>query len=453
MNIESFLNEICDSFNNHISDNKILEYKTHHKKIKIPLKYIVFYKFLNSFMLKDQSVELINEYIDYSRSCFHEQEKQISLEYFNNLNNHISKICHKYLSNLFPKNSNHSYEPVIVDGVYSNEKDYKPCLNLGFYDLIKGVPICIDYCGTENRNNEHGSLKQFVSENLNYFSNKILVLDRGYFKYEIINFLIENNIKFVIRYKGESGKLNKNLLKNYKNLKIRSIRLNNIVDKDIAIYPKYKRDKVDGILCKTRIQDDCVLITNLSNHFKNELIFDLYKKRWDIESYFKLVKGNFNFQHLTGQEKIDIQKQFLCINIMCLMCKTINHLTVDNFKKETKKSISDLLIINCNQSKIIRFIQTIFLKKIFTTEKCNYETIKNNIKKYLQIRKYEKDRSYPRICKTPYLKWHLKGYSDKSEITKILRAIVNDTVDELNDNLKSKSKHVKILKQIKIQHT
>jgi len=53
MNIESFLNEIYKYFNNHITDDKIGEYKTHHKKIKIQLKYI-----------------------DYSRFCFHEQEKQ-----------------------------------------------------------------------------------------------------------------------------------------------------------------------------------------------------------------------------------------------------------------------------------------------------------------------------------------------------------------------------------------
>ena len=56
--------------------------------------------------------------------------------------------------------------------------------------------------------------------------------------------------------------------------------------------------------------------------------------------------------------------------------------------------------------------------------------------------------------KTDYIqecvKWHLKGYSDKSEITKILRAMLNDTVDDLNDNLKSKSKHVKILKSINL---
>lgn len=450
MSIELFLNEICNSFNNHITDNKILEYKTHHKKLKIQLKYIIFYKFLNSFMLKDQSVEFINEYIDYSRSCFHEQEKQISLNYFTDLNTNISRICNNYLSILFPKTSNNSYEPVIVDGVYSNEKEYKPCLNMGFYDLIKDIPICIDYYGTENRNNEHGSLKQCISENLHYFSNKILVLDRGYYKYEIINFLIEHNIKFIIRYKGESGLLNQKLLKNNKNLTIRSIKLNNIIDKDIKIYPKYKRDQTNGILCKTRLKDDYILITNLSKHFKNETILDLYKKRWDIESYFKLVKANFNFQHLTGKEKIEIQKQYLCINIICSICKVINKLTINNFKKEQKNPISDLFIMNCNQSKILRFIQTIFLKKIFTTENCNWETIKNNIKKYIQIRKYEKDRSYPRICKTPYLKWHLKGYSDKSEITKILRAILNNTVDDLNDNLKSKSKHVKILKSINL---
>lgn len=47
------------------------------------------------------------------------------------------------------------------------------------------------------------------------------------------------------------------------------------------------------------------------------------------------------------------------------------------------------------------------------------------------------------------MKWYIKAYSNQSELIKILMAIENNSLDTLNDNLKSKAKNIKILKVIR----
>ena len=74
-----------------------------------------------------------------------------------------------------------------------------------------------------------------------------------------------------------------------------------------------------------------------------------------------------------------------------------------------------------------------------------YEKFTTDIKIYTNVRKYKKNESNPRQCKTPFMKWYIKAYSNQSEIVKILNAIENGTLNELNKNLKSKAKKIKIL--------
>ncbi len=98
----------------------------------------------------------------------------------------------------------------------------------------------------------------------------------------------------------------------------------------------------------------------------------------------------------------------------------------------------------------MRFFQNIFLDDLIVNNKSStYKKLIKNIKIYTDVRKYKKDRSYPRKCNTPFMKWYIKAYSNQSEIIKILNAINDGTIDKLNNNLKSKSKKIKILGKIK----
>jgi hypothetical protein len=46
-------------------------------------------------------------------------------------------------------------------------------------------------------------------------------------------------------------------------------------------------------------------------------------------------------------------------------------------------------------------------------------------------------------CVMPYCKWYVKMYHKKYEYEKIVKAIINDTIESLNKNLKTKAEEIK----------
>ncbi len=90
--------------------------------------------------------------------------------------------------------------------------------------------------------------------------------------------------------------------------------------------------------------------------------------RWNIETYFKLVKSNFDFQHVTGKEEIEIKKQMLCINMICSICKIMSTFMSEE-KRKLNEDCLDEYIIKTNETKIIRFLQNIFLEEIILNKK------------------------------------------------------------------------------------
>lgn len=278
----------------------------------------------------------------------------------------------------------------------------------------------------------------------------MLILDRCYFCYHLIYFLINHNIKFIIRCKGncQNLKLNKvtkdkqliNLIKNQS----RIIHYNEKTIKTINTSYKSKLNKRKKEYT-IEINNDCTLITNLSKYFNNSELLNFYKKRWNVETYFKLVKRNFIFQHLTNKTEEEIKKQFYCIEIICSICKAINFFLIKN-NKHTNKHTLENFIIKCNETKLIRFIEDILLENIIVDKEISINETKIKLKKYTSVMRYKKNQSNPRICKTPFMKWYIKAYSNENEICKILKAIDSGTTNDLNKNLKTKSKKIRILK-------
>ncbi len=77
-----FFDEIKLCFKKYSSSDIILEHKEHNKKIKVNPCYIILYRFYTSMFSNEESTELINKSVQYSRSSLYRQEKQISLDYY-----------------------------------------------------------------------------------------------------------------------------------------------------------------------------------------------------------------------------------------------------------------------------------------------------------------------------------------------------------------------------------
>ena len=68
-----------------------------------------------------------------------------------------------------------------------------------------------------------------------------------------------------------------------------------------------------------------------------------------------------------------------------------------------------------------------------------------SICKYIVISINEKGRSFPRSSKTPFSKWYIKDYSERTKYARIINAIINEEVNKLPKNLKTLAQKIKIM--------
>lgn len=125
--------------------------------------------------------------------------------------------------------------------------------------------------------------------------------------------------------------------------------------------------------------------------------------------------------------------------------KTIEYIFLkENTLKETitkknKKQVS--CVRKINKSNLIKGIFNSFLYDMLH-DRITQTKIDIFKKSYIVIITNEKDRSFPRTAKTPFTKWYIKGYSEMTKYAKIVDAIINEKVDNLNKNLKMIAKTI-----------
>ena len=247
---------------------------------------------------------------------------------------------------------------IAVDGTFNNinslnKKDnLETSLNMGYYDITNDMPLEITIEGNNKKNNELHILQKYLKNN-QFPSNSILVLDRAYCSYDFINYLLKTNLKFVIRFRNNCKKFDQ--IKN-----IEEVRILKYYDEFVNVIPynKYKKyiDKVEkknnkknnqNVKYKTinniktnnkhsdvsfkkaeiYIKHEYTLLTNLNRDFyDDENIKELYKKRWNIEIFFKLLKYNFKFEHLIEHNKnkdYEKYKRLCLINLIIIYLSKI----------------------------------------------------------------------------------------------------------------------------------
>jgi hypothetical protein len=257
---------------------------------KISFHDALYYKF--SYCFKNNTKQSIvsslnfNENKTIERTTYYKKELMIPLSFYKDLFIKIKNYFNK-------KFNNFEYNIISVDGTYNNtnvnniKSKLETNLNMGYYNVTKCIPLDITFCGEENKNKEVFQLKKYINEgNFNNIKNVIIVADRAYYSFDLINLLSNNDLNYVIRIRNNST------LKNKKLENVRFITYKDTIDIT-------KKDK-NGKNVKLKQTIECNIITNLKNNTHNdEEIKKIYLSRWDIEVFFKLLKSNFKFSKLT----------------------------------------------------------------------------------------------------------------------------------------------------------
>ena len=426
---------------NYRNINKLTNTNLRNRKINcidLILSFVSYTSIGSTHQSITSSINMESSY-DISRQALIKKQENFPIEFFELFSDIILDENNKINKN--PK-------IIAIDGTYNNNYCGQVMSNIGLFDINNNMPIDLKFTGSK-RNNEVKEFTKYIKNNIDLFKDNIIVGDRAYYSFDFIDFLTKNNINYIIRVKKNGDTLNPNKKLsaiNSKNQKIINIRKTS----RIVNFEKLTNKKVRTIhkkYTKIVIKTDCTMITNLSeNKFSDEEISDLYNKRWDVELFFKLIKNNFKFQYINEKSDTKYKKLYAVVLILIHIAKLLEkeymmNKKVDDFITD-KNGKKVKCTVKINLSNIIKgLIESNFIKLMLKGQ-LSMRKINIFMKSYIIIKKNKLDRTFSRKAKRPFSKWHLKGYSEINQYGRIIDALLTDTVDKLNKNLKLMAKRI-----------
>lgn len=163
------------------------------------------------------------------------------------------------------------------------------------FDILNKIIIHskIDKYRASERNLAKDLIKQMNKSNK---YNDLIIFDRGYPSAEMISFLYENNIDFLMRVRSDF-----------------SNQLVNARKKDQVIDIKYNDKSYPVRVIRVMISDEVeeVLMSSLMDEkIKPDDFKELYFKRWGIETKYNELKNRLQIENFTGATKTAIEQDF-----------------------------------------------------------------------------------------------------------------------------------------------
>ena len=220
-------------------------------------------------------------------------------------------------------------------------------------------------------NNLPGNVKMFkkqksLSENItlkkailsaNLAENTVVVFDRGLQKRETLCKFTDEKILFVTR---ANENINHKFVKTFKKIKGKktsSLRL----ERDMIVKLKDRKGKFTKkefrLIISESLQTKKKLffLTNITDLSAQE-ITDIYRRRWDIEVFFKFLKQELNFKHFVSRTENGIKVMLymtLILALLLIVYKTRNKISSYKiakirFRNELEMDIIKEIVILCN---------------------------------------------------------------------------------------------------------
>lgn len=187
--------------------------------------------------------------------------------------------------------------------------------------------------------------------------------------------------------------------------------------------------KENGIIKKRNYKNKKV--KKINNTF--DVVLDICKcknkKRNNVrkKNKNKNKKNNIN----ETEEKI--------INVSIANNKNVKVNEKNNISKTNEIKNERKCVFKPNVTNIIKGVYNII--GIVINGNLTYDNVSEFIKCYFACNKVDTTINNKRICKTPFKKWYVKGYTNKSDIVRIVDLILGFTKNNLNKNLMMKYKN------------
>ena len=219
--------------------------------------------------------------------------------------------------------------------------------------LQGSIPSSVRLCEVQSEVSEDVALAKAINE-AKIEKEDILLFDRGISKAETFQKLDQEEKRFITRIKQNRKyhvvKTNEIITNLDDQLAIISDEIVNLYDK------KGKKINCELRLIKARNveQQELYFLTNI-DYLSAEDVGEAYKRRWDIEVFFKFIKQNLQIKHFISHNKNGMMVYIYCILIAAILFaifKTTNKLTgfkiaLLEFKLAIEKEIIKDIVLFC----------------------------------------------------------------------------------------------------------
>jgi hypothetical protein len=193
------------------------------------------------------------------------------------------------------------------------------------------IPEIVHFYTDQTHNSENVALKETILKQSESDLNSIKIFDRGITARSTYDTFTNKGIQFVsrINVKSKHDKVKSNAIKNIHPIETATLKI--VSDEWCQFYGEHGKPKnlfrrIEAI----RIEDNQPIsfITNIENLTATD-ITELYKRRWDIEVFFKFIKQLLNFKHLISRNENGIKVVLyvtMIATILLTAYKKLNHL-------------------------------------------------------------------------------------------------------------------------------
>lgn len=209
------------------------------------------------------------------------------------------------------------------------------------YDVLNGY--IIDVIPEKYRFNEiymakrHMRKDQEITENYN----SIYIMDRNYVSFDFLAFLQKSDIKFLSRlnlgyYKKETESMKtKDEIVEIAKTKDRMKR-KYFEDEETREYAKENKIEVRILKYVLKTGEEEYLITNLKE-FSYEDLFEIYGKRWNIETLYNSLKNKLQIEKFTSSKEEIIKQDIYASTLVYNMVQTMKNEAKEDIEQKKYK--------------------------------------------------------------------------------------------------------------------
>jgi transposase len=380
VSVNELLGFIPDTLLSHLSTTTKVDYYSkvlHGKK----MFYLLLYSILDNEKLSQRSLEDTFNYSGFKtifnldesetvrRSSISERLSKIDPNYFKE----IYEFIYNRFSESYSKLEREKYNLIRVDSTIVSETagklkegiDQKGDKKLIKYSVsFDGIlPSGVEIFNTQCYSSEESALPEAILKQAKKDSDhsNIYIIDRGLQSTRTMKDFTKNKIKFVIRAK-ENRKYEeiKSLIQDNQDLNIGDNILikDSIINLFTGIPVKNSRGNIHHKHEKVQTQFRLVVVKNKNNPEKvfwfitNDFeltakeVADYYRRRWDIEVFFRFIKQELNVSHLVSMSKNGIEVMIymtLIVAMLILIYKKGNNLGYKTAKRRFVLELRELI--------------------------------------------------------------------------------------------------------------